>query len=196
MTAEQEQTWGELGPCMKALPNERWRSFVRHLVSDTKGHGAVTRAARAAGFGKANTKSSSLSKQAHVLAHDERVVAAIAEESRKVLRVAHPQAVAALFNVINDPTHRDHMRPVAALLDRADPVTISQKIDVTHRHVDADQEGLEELRALRQIGATREKLIELFGGNGLARLERLEAADMVRRADNAKLIEHNTSEQP
>ena len=69
-------------------------------------------------------------------------------------------------------------------------------VDVTHRHLDADQEGLEELRALRQIGATREKLIELFGGNGLARLERLDAADMMRRADSAKLIEQNTSEEP
>ena len=45
----QQETFGELGPAMKALPNEKWRVFVRALVTDTKGYGAITRAARAAG---------------------------------------------------------------------------------------------------------------------------------------------------
>lgn len=36
--------WGQLGEAMKALPNDRWRAFVRALVADTKGYGAVTRA--------------------------------------------------------------------------------------------------------------------------------------------------------
>ena len=45
------------------------------------------------------------------------------------------------------------------------------------------------LRALRQLGVSREKMVETFGGNGLARLERLEAADMARRATEAKIIE-------
>jgi hypothetical protein len=48
---------------------------------------------------------------------------------------------------------------------------------------------LEELRALRQLGTAREKLVELFGGNGLARLEALEAADIERRASKAKVVE-------
>jgi hypothetical protein len=75
------------------------------------------------------------------------------------------------------------------LLDRVDPVVSHQHIDVTHKHVDADQEAIEELRALRQLGTAREKLIELFGGNGLVRLEALEAADTAQRAQNAKTIE-------
>jgi hypothetical protein len=81
------EDYGQMGEAMKALPNDRWRAFVRALVADTRGYGAVTRAARAAGFGKANTKPSSLSKQAHQLSRDERIIAAIAEESRKVIRV-------------------------------------------------------------------------------------------------------------
>ena len=32
-------------------------------------------------------------------------------------------------------------------------------------------------------------MVENFGGNGLARLERLEAADNARRATEAKMIE-------
>jgi len=44
-----------------------------------------------------------------------------------------------------------------------------------------DQEALEELRALRQLGTPREKLLTLFGHNGLDRIEALEAADTSRR---------------
>jgi hypothetical protein len=74
-------------------------------------------------------------------------------------------------------------------IERLVPITTTQKIDVTHRLIDPDQEALEELQAMRQIGATQEKLVELFGGNGLARLERLEAADRARRSTEAKIIE-------
>src|SRR4029077_7073399 len=111
------------------------------------------------------------------------------EESRKHLRGAHPEAVTALQSMIRDSSHKDHGRAVLALLDRVDPVVSRQDINVTHKIVDPDQEALEELRALREVGATREKLIELFGGNGLARLERLEAAEISRRASEAKIID-------
>jgi hypothetical protein len=75
------------------------------------------------------------------------------------------------------------------LLDRVDPVTTRQEISVTHKTVDMDQEGIEELRALRKLGVSHEKMVETFGGNGLARLEALEAADTAQRAQNAKVIE-------
>ena len=91
--------------------------------------------------------------------------------------------------MIRDPKHKDHARAVAMLLDRVDPITSHQHVEVVHKHLDLDTEGIEELRALRQLGTTREKLIELFGGNGLARLEALEAADAAQRAQNAKVIE-------
>jgi hypothetical protein len=76
------------------------------------------------------------------------------------------------------------------VLDRADPVESRQFVEVVHRTVDPDQEALEELRALRQLGTSHEKLIELFGSNGLDRIERLEAADKLRRANEAKVIDH------
>ena len=131
---------------------------------------------------------SQLGKFAWQIAHDDRMIAAIAEEARKHLRGAHPEAVNALHDMIRNPAHRDHGRAVLALLDRVDPIVSKQNIEVTHRILDPDQEALEELQALRQLGTSREKLIELFGGNGLARLERLEAADMApagrRREDD------------
>jgi len=179
------EDWGQMGEAMKALPNDRWRAFVRALVADTKGYGAVTRAARAAGFGKANTKASSLSKQAHQLSRDERIIAAIAEESRKVIRVGHPEAVTALFNLVRDPEHRDHARAVAMVIDRCDPAITKHSVDVTHRIEDPDRTALEELKALRHLGAARDKLLELFGPNGLDRLEALEAAENAQRAAQA-----------
>ena len=67
-------------------------------------------------------------------------------------------------------------------------------VNVTHKILDPDQEAIEELRALAQLGTAREKLLELFGGNGLARIEKLEAADTGCRAQNAKVIEGETVE--
>jgi hypothetical protein len=42
---------------------------------------------------------------------------------------------------------------------------------------------------LRHLGTPREKLLTLFGHNGLDRIEALEAADISRRADSAKVVE-------
>lgn len=187
------EDWGQLGPAMKALPNERWRNFVRALVMQKPGHGALVRAARAAGFGR-DSKPSTLAKFAHNLSRDERVIAAITEESRKVIRVGSVEAANALMNLIRNPEHRDHGRALAMVLDRADPPVSKHSVDVVHRVVDPDQEALEELRALRQLGATREKLLELFGPNGLDRIERLDAADAVRRAAEAKVIDGDVIE--
>ena len=182
MTAEQEQTWGELGPAMRAL-GSRQQAFVRAFILEKPGYGAITRAYRKAGYGK-TSKAATLSKEAHHLSRDERIIAAVAEELKKFLRLGHGEAVAALYNVIRNPAHRDHMRGVAAFLDRCDPIVSKHSIDVTHRTIDPDREALEELRALRELGTPREKLLALFGHNGLDRIEALEAADTSRRADS------------
>jgi hypothetical protein len=182
--------WGQLGPAMQALPNQKWRGFVYHLTTQKSGHGALTRAARAAGFGK-NSTPTNLAKLAWRLSHDERVIAAVAEESRKVIRIGHPEAVAAVLNLVRNPKHRDHMRACDAILSRADPIESHSRhnIEVLHRTIDPDRESLEELRALRHLGTPREKLLALFGHNGLDRIEELEAADTSRRADSAKVVE-------
>jgi hypothetical protein len=179
------QTWGEYGPAMKALANDRWRSFVEHLVLSAGEHGAQAAAARKAGFGTARSRPLTIARIASRLARDERVLAAIAEESRKVLRLGAPAAARALIKLVEDPTHKGHERAVMALVDRIDPTTTTHNLNVTHRALDADEEGLEELRALRELGTPRAKLLELFGPNGL---ERLEARELVRRSDEARVI--------
>jgi hypothetical protein len=195
LPARRKETWGEMGPAMKALPNDRWRAFVEFYLIETctnaskKNHGAQAAAARKAGFGNPDTDPHGFAHIAWRLMRDDRVIAAVAEESRKMLRAGAPEAVKAVLAGVRDPDHRDHGRFVAMLLDRADPIESRQLVEVTHRTVDPDQEAIEELRAARALGASREKLMELFGGNYLPKLERLEAADTAKRADAAKIID-------
>jgi hypothetical protein len=184
------ETWGELGPAMRALPNDRWRAFVMAYVTGKPGLGAITRAAKLAGFGGKGGTSEHLRKQAWALSRDDRMIAAIAEEAKKVIRLGAPEAAAALLNLVRTPDHRDHARGVAMLLDRVDPTVSMHDVQVLHKVVDADEEALEELRAVRQLGATREKLLSLFGYNGLERLEALEA----RRAAAARVIDGEVTE--
>jgi hypothetical protein len=153
-------------------------------------YGAQAQAARKAGFGNPKTSARSMAHMAWRIMRDDRMIAAIAEESRKLLRSGAPEAVKAVLAGIRDPNAKDHARFVSMIIDRADPVENRSHVEVVHRTVDPDLEALEELRALRSLGAPREKLLELFGGNGLARLERLEAADTVRRSNEARLIDH------
>jgi hypothetical protein len=177
---------------MVALPNDGWREFVYRYVREKPRKGALVAAARAAGFCKDSTPATA-AKLAWKMAHDERAIAAITEESKKILRVAFPEGANALLNLIRDPEHREHGRAIGLLLERVFPAETRHSVEVVHKTIDPDQEALEELRALRQLGTSHEKLLELFGSNGLDRIERLEAADKLRRANEAKIIDHVAS---
>lgn len=187
MTAlSKSEAFGELGPCMRALPNERWRKFVFHYVLGKPARGAAE-AYRAAGFG--STKPIDQARDAFKLLCDERIMAAVAELSKKYYRGAIPEAVRAVREIITDPDHRDRARVAMSLINRVDPEIARHELEITARRLSPDEEALEELAALRKLGASREKLIELFGGNYLPRLERLEAAVLEKRAGHAKLID-------
>jgi phage terminase small subunit len=183
------EDWGQLGPAMRALPNNKHRAFVEFYLLEKPGHGAQTNAARRAGFGHAKTTPLNMARIASRLMRDERIIAAIAEEARKLLRGGAPEAVKALQNLVRNPEHKDHARGISMVLARTDPEVQQHDLHISHRIIDADQEALEELRAARALGATREKLLELFGGNYLPRLERLEAAEQERQAAGAKIID-------
>jgi hypothetical protein len=191
--AQPEEAWGELGPAMREL-TEKQRLFVRHLLTSKPGYGALSRAYRAAGYGNPKRPENGR-KDAHALSRNPKIVAAIVEEGKNYVRGAgYAQAVTALLHMVSDPEHREHGRAVAMVLDRVDPVVSKQLIDVTHRHEDPDRASLEELKALRKLGTSREKLLEIYGENGLDRIELLEAGEIAQRAAAAKIIdviEHN-----
>jgi hypothetical protein len=181
-----QEDWGTMGDAMRNLPNDQVRAFVRAYVVHPPGQGALLNSYIAVGYGKPDSKRETLSKNAWHLAHDPRVVAAVREEAVKVLRLSHPEAVNTLLECMRDPNNKDRWKCALAILERTDPTMTHNRLDITHRVVDLDQEALDELRAARSLGASRERLIELFGSNELPRLEKLEA----RKAEQAKVIDH------
>jgi phage terminase small subunit len=117
MTAVVEQL-GTLGPKLAAL-TEKQRAFVYHYFQAPRKHGAGTYAARAAGYGHANSSRQSL--MAYQLLGDEKVLDAIQEESRKFITALGPPAVRALGKLIADPKSRDHGRALGLVLERVTP---------------------------------------------------------------------------
>ena len=186
--AARREEEGQLGEAMRKLPSARWRLFVEFYLLEKPGHGAQTRAARRAGFGSQNSTSQSMALIVWRLMRDDRIIAAIAEESRKLLRSGAPEAVKALQNMIRDSSHKDHAKAVAIALDRCDPITTKHLIDVTHRHLTLDDEAVEALRTMRAMKSTREQLVDFFGEAGLARYENI-------LAQEATVIEGETVEE-
>jgi hypothetical protein len=193
--ARRKDDWGQLGPAMRALPSNKWRAFVEWYLLEKPGHGAQTAAARRAGFGTGRTTPLNMARIASRLMRDSRIIAALSEESRKIVRGGAPEAAKALLALVRDPEHRDHARGIAMILARTDPEVSRHDVNVTHKIIDPDMEALEELRALRQLGTPRVKLLELFGHNGLDRIEAREAAETARRADTAKVIDGEVIER-
>lgn len=176
---------------MQALP-ARWQRAVIGLFITG---GNKTAALRLAGY-KADNRASIRVTASKIFA-DARVKAAVLEECGNRLATDAPEMLSLVAGIARDNEARDADRLAAAriYLDRGLPLMTTHRVDVTHRTIDPDQEALEELRAARKLGATRETLIGLYGPNGLDRLEALEVLDDARRADAAKVIEHQSEER-
>jgi hypothetical protein len=121
------------GPAMLALPTDRHRAFVRALYTVRPGHGARVKAAKLAGFGCPNSTPQTMATIASRLSHDERILAAIAEEDQKFIRSSAPRAMGALSRLIENPNAKDHVRGIAMVLDRTMPVEtiVNVRRDVT-----------------------------------------------------------------
>jgi hypothetical protein len=120
------------GPAMLALPTDRHRAFVRALYIVRPGHGARVKAAKLAGFGTPQSTAQSMATIASRLSHDERVLAAIAEEDQKYIRSTAPRAIGALARLIETPAHKDHARGIAMVLDRTMPIQTTHNVKVEH----------------------------------------------------------------
>jgi phage terminase small subunit len=136
------------GEAMKALPTDRHRAFVRALYTVRPGHGARVKAAKLAGFGTPTSTPQTMATIASRLAHDERVLAAIAEEDQKYIRSSAPRAIGALSRLIENPGHKDHARGIAMVLDRTMPMETIHNVQVKH---DATPEFKETAQVLARI---------------------------------------------
>lgn len=165
----------ELGPKMLAL-SERERAFVWYYVIEQE---TQTEAARKAGYADngslGDNAKSSIRVRAHDLMHRERVLEAIDEVGRQAFRGLLAPAIAAVKRIIENPKHPDHSKVVAATLNRLGlvektGVEVSVNGTIAVNHTDA---AVSDLKALRELGVSREKLIEMFGFSGLSRYEKM-----------------------
>jgi hypothetical protein len=122
-----QKEYAMMGPAMRSLSNDRQRAFARAYVVHPPGHGALINSYIAAGYGHPDSNRQNLSKNAHALSRDERVIAAIREEATKLLRLGHPEAVNTLYEIMRDPAHKDRWKAAAAILDRSDPQTTQHR---------------------------------------------------------------------
>src|SRR5665213_2752583 len=120
----------EFGPMMAALPTDKMRSFVVGLFLAPRKRGRLIYAAKTAGYGTDTSSNKSIGVMASRLMADERVQAAILEESQKRLRGLAPDAVQAIERLVNNPDHRDHGRALGMILERADPVISTHNVKV------------------------------------------------------------------
>jgi len=166
----------KMGPAMAALPNDLWRAAAVARYEVQPGKGAQAKAYRAAGLGGSSAPAE-VARMAYAMFHDPRMLAAMHELEEAYLKQGVPDAIAAVLEIIEDPTHKDRARMALALIERQHPT--EQKISVAHTHEIVDRRE-EEIKALRyqrdELGASREALIKTWGPSGLDRIEANERA--------------------
>ncbi len=134
-----------LGPAMRSL-TPRMQGFVRALLDN--GGRNQTEAYIAAGYNPGNNNAARVA--AHKLAHDERILAAMHEESVKRMRSYGLMAVSNLVNIAMDDsaTNKDRLKANLAILDRVGLHAVSEHKVVKE---DASDEALvRRVKALSQ----------------------------------------------
>lgn len=139
------------GPAMAAC-SEMQRAFIEAYFEHPNYSGGQL--AEIAGFSSGNiNKSSQLRVTGHRLMHNEKVIAAINEETSKRLRGAGYIGVVGIVKVALNESHKDHLKACAMLADRTGfhalsehKVTVDDKRPQTKKElIDATKTVLAEL---------------------------------------------------
>jgi len=161
-----------LGPKMQAL-NERQRVFAFAYATGIAS--SAREAAELAGYSNpelsaTGLKSNSLNSRAHQLLHEPRITAAIEEICANEFRNLIPLVIGSAKRLLMNPEHREHAKTVMGLLSRLGygektQVDLNVSGEVTVDHTTA---ALDDLRRLKALGVSRDKLLETFGYSGLS----------------------------
>jgi hypothetical protein len=154
---------------------------------------SMAQSCKLAGYGLPGSTNETLAKIAYRLFRRDRVLAALLEECKKSLRNNAPEALKAAREILADAHHRDRYKIIALTLDRSDQVVSRADINVKVEVVDHAAEAVQQLRILRDLGTTHDKLEEFFGHSGLPHYERLLAEDDAKRAISVEFTEIKTS---
>ncbi len=114
----------QLGPAMAAL-NERQRQFVYAMFEPGRNY---SDAARAAGY----TDEGGIRVQAHRLAHNPKVQAAMREEAENLIGGVLPLAHASMVDILKNPAHQDHAKMIKHAQALAG-ITPTQRVEVHHK---------------------------------------------------------------
>lgn len=153
------------------------RAFVDQLFEVKPGHGHLTRAARAAGYGE-NSTNETLARIANKLVHNPKVQAAIQEITRKSISRLGPAAVHAIEDIVNDPTGKERLKAARTILEHVAPATQYHQHDVAVTVVNQDKETISAIRKMLALGMSREQIETQFGAFGAERyFARIEAED-------------------
>lgn len=132
-----------LGPAMLALSN-RHRAFVVALME--LGGSKYSAAAAAAGYSAGNKDA--LAVTATRLAHDDRILDAIQEESKRRLGAALGLATSNLVKIIEDGKPSDKLQAMRMLFDRTGLHAKSEQL-INVKHTPEDEAGMiERIRSL------------------------------------------------
>jgi hypothetical protein len=151
----------DFGPAMSALSDKRRALVMALFDEDAPKEGKGIYAAQVAGYGTPTSSKKSLGVISGRIIHSAPVQAAIAEYSRQVNRAITPEAIMALKNVIRDPKHRDHMRAISAVIDRADPLQTIHNVRVQDERPEALVQATEKVMARIEEIAHRYNLVPL-----------------------------------
>lgn len=136
-----------LGPAMRALPTDGQRKFVIALLE--LGTMNFTRAALMAGYsGNGNT----LNVTAHRLAHDEKVLAAIHEESHRRLHSGKMMAVSVLLNLAEKALKdSDKLKAIDMVLNKTGLHDIRESIVITRDDSTTDEAMIARITHLAKV---------------------------------------------
>jgi len=159
----------DLPEAVRGLRDERWRKFAWGYVF---GGGEGAAAARFAGYSDAGE---GCKVRAHGLLQRDEIQAAIKALTGKYLFSLAPKAILRLGEILDNPKHAKHAKAIEMVLDRTGhggvtDVNVNVSGELTVNHTD---QALNDLRALLELGVSREKLIEVFGFSGLSRYEKM-----------------------
>jgi len=166
-----EQIEGPLS-APEAACSAKERRFVHWLLSLPPKKGFRVQAARLAGFGKDSTPHV-LNSIVQTLLVQQRIVDLISEVTRKQIRSSAPEALAAVRDIIGDPSHRDRLKAAQTILERIEPTLSRVDVSIKHEIIDRDGEAVAYLRKLKELGVARSKMEEELGFSDLPRYERL-----------------------
>jgi len=179
-TAQEIEIEGEL-TANEAVCTPRERRFVYWLMNLPPKHGYRVQAARLAGFGE-NSTPHVLNSLVQGLLREPRIIDLISEVTRRQIRTAAPEALAAVREIIADPEHRDRLKAANVILERIEPTMQRVDVHVKHETIDRNAEAVAYLRKLKALGVSREKLEAELGYSDLPRYERLLALEDAKKA--------------